>query len=266
MKRLLLLTAIFFAATSATASTNDIVASKRMAKIALMRCAEIQETRKMDSAMRVRIVNDFRLDYDLDPFLKGDDFLIEANGYGLCPDLILQLPDFEENLDRARDAATSAQALQNEWRQKQEIEEALVRGNKRALELADQVSRCNLRFAKWDIKAKNNSLTIWRKMFQGNKSSNCSLEVEGSNVALRVTLDGEVEKFEFRPAMYSTLSAPHAQAVLNKSPRIFSKKDKKKIQSIELVIDGFPDGYCDDSYQCVWPEGLVISKPIHLRD
>ena len=75
MKRLLLLTAIFFAATSATASTNDIVASKRMAKIALMRCAEIQETRKMDSAMRVRIVNDFRLDYDLDPFLKGDDFI-----------------------------------------------------------------------------------------------------------------------------------------------------------------------------------------------
>jgi hypothetical protein len=267
MKLVIILTITILSINSSTALAENSLASKRMAKIAVMRCAEIQETRKIESALRVRIINEFRLDYDLDPYLRGDDFLVKVVGYGLCPDLMFQSDHFEDRLNEAKELALRVNALEEDRRRKRESEEAVARGRSMAQKLVDLVEICDLRFAKYDIKLKGNGLTIWRKMFQGNKSSNCTLAVEGSNVALIATLAGEEDKFEFRPAMYATRSAPHAVAMLNTSPRGLSKKDKKKIQRVDLVIDGFPDGYCG-SYrkQCLWPDGLVISKPIYLKD
>lgn len=59
---------------------------KRIAQVA---CAEIIETRNMDSAIRVRIVNDAREKMGLAPYLEGDDEIRISVMNSKCEDLVL---------------------------------------------------------------------------------------------------------------------------------------------------------------------------------
>lgn len=62
---------------------------EKQEKIATMICLEIAETKKMESARRVRLVNEFRLNADLDLFMKGDEKLLEYFEAGLCKLVLL---------------------------------------------------------------------------------------------------------------------------------------------------------------------------------
>jgi hypothetical protein len=75
----------FFAPSSYSDPGTD-----KLDKIATMICLEMAETKKFESARRVRLVNEFRINADLELFTEGDDKLIEYYEAGLCKTLLLE--------------------------------------------------------------------------------------------------------------------------------------------------------------------------------
>lgn len=263
---ILMLVNSVFTSSFAVAQQSDN--TTRLAKIALMRCAEIQETRKMDAAIRVRIVNDFRLDADLDPFLSGDDYLVEVVGYGLCPELLLQATDFDAKFARAKEVQQMIEASRKERAEEQAEQDKVRKGQSIYDRLARTFSYCDLEYRDYDIKFEGSRLRLWGKMFQGSRRANCSLDVEGEGVAFHVYLEGEERPFEYRPARFSTSRAPFGEASFDNGTRSLSKKDKKSISKIELVVDGLPQSECSamryDSSSCpIWPDGSSLTKRVH---
>lgn len=84
MKYILILAALV----SYSAFSSDFDHDK-LEKIATMNCLEIAETRKFESARRIRLVNEFRIEADLDLFFEGDKKLIEYLEAGLCKTVLL---------------------------------------------------------------------------------------------------------------------------------------------------------------------------------
>ena len=57
--------------------------------IAAVTCSIMSETRNMDAAVRVREMNNAREKIGGEPFLRGDDAIIESLSYELCEELVL---------------------------------------------------------------------------------------------------------------------------------------------------------------------------------
>ena len=57
--------------------------------IAAVSCSIMSETRDMDAAVRVREANNAREKIGGEPFLRGDDAIIESLSYELCEELVL---------------------------------------------------------------------------------------------------------------------------------------------------------------------------------
>ena len=55
-----------------------------------MTCLEMVETRNFESAKRVRLVNEFRINADLELFTEGDEKLVQYLKAGLCRTVLLQ--------------------------------------------------------------------------------------------------------------------------------------------------------------------------------
>lgn len=70
-------------------------------EIATITCNIIGESRKMDSALRIKEVNAAREQIGGDKFLLPDDVITAAFKHGLCEELILDLPKWEETLTEA---------------------------------------------------------------------------------------------------------------------------------------------------------------------
>ena len=116
MKRLLLLTAIFLTACGPSQEEKRQVeieqqrieqeASEQLAKekadrVAAVTCSIMGETRKMDSAVRVRELNDAREKIGGEPFLGGDSAIKQSFEYDLCKELVLNDPSYIDKLTSA---------------------------------------------------------------------------------------------------------------------------------------------------------------------
>ena len=138
MKRLLLLTAIFLTACGPSQEEKRQVeieqqrieqeASEQLAKekadrVAAVTCSIMGETRKMDSAVRVRELNDAREKIGGEPFLGGDSAIKQSFEYGLCRELVLNDPDYFDKLTTALEielATLEAERLERETRKEAE--------------------------------------------------------------------------------------------------------------------------------------------------
>ena len=69
--------------------------------IAAITCSIMSETRNMDAAVRVREMNEAREKIGGEPFLDGDDAIIEAFEYGLCQELVLN-ENYDDTLQRKK--------------------------------------------------------------------------------------------------------------------------------------------------------------------
>jgi hypothetical protein len=65
------------------------LAAEKSIRVAAVTCAVIRETRQMDSAIRVREVNNARESIGALPYTLGDEIIVDAVKYGLCEDLVL---------------------------------------------------------------------------------------------------------------------------------------------------------------------------------
>ena len=85
-------------------------------KIASVSCAVMEETRNMDAAIRVREMNAAREKIGGEPFLRGDDVIKEAIGYGLCEALVLNL--YDEIFDAVRERKWERERIAEEKQRK----------------------------------------------------------------------------------------------------------------------------------------------------
>ena len=72
-------------------------------KIAAVTCSIMSETRNMDAAVRVEKMNEAREKIGGEPFLRGDDAIKDAFGWGLCQELVLN-EIYDESLQSLKDA------------------------------------------------------------------------------------------------------------------------------------------------------------------
>ena len=82
-------------------------------KVAAVTCSIMGETRNMDAAIRVREMNDAREKIGGEPFLRGDDAIQEAFGWGLCQELVLN-QSYDETLQSLKDAKRERERIARE--------------------------------------------------------------------------------------------------------------------------------------------------------
>lgn len=96
---------------------------QELEKIANITCSIMLETRNMDSAVRVRELNQARMKIGGEPFLDGDEVIKIALEYGVCKELVLNenfteslqynIEAKEKQLDAMRRAAEQRLAAEN---------------------------------------------------------------------------------------------------------------------------------------------------------
>ena len=105
-------------ATTTTAAPTE----PEMERAAKVTCAIIAETRYMDAALRVERVNDAREKLGLEPYLEGDDQIVQAIRYDVCELLVLDR-NWQNELSNRRIAELRLQAEQDAEQKKREAEQ-----------------------------------------------------------------------------------------------------------------------------------------------
>jgi len=95
--------------------TGCWMSEERKQEIASVTCSIINETRNMDSAIRVEKINDAREELNARPYLDGDDKIRLAVGLGQCKNLVLGTEESLELVNKAIlvQAASVAQAKES---------------------------------------------------------------------------------------------------------------------------------------------------------
>lgn len=83
--------------------------------IAAVSCSIMSETRDMDAAVRVREANNAREKIGGEPFLRGDDAIIESFEWGLCHELVLN-DNYDETLQFLKDTKRERERIAEEKR------------------------------------------------------------------------------------------------------------------------------------------------------
>ena len=79
--------------------------------VAIITCNIMEESNNMDAAMRIKEINEAREKINEDPFLFGDNKIIQSFQYGLCTNLVLNDPNYDVLLKEKRLAAEEEQRL-----------------------------------------------------------------------------------------------------------------------------------------------------------
>jgi hypothetical protein len=95
MKRLLLVTAIFLTACGPSTQKKE--------EIAVITCNIMVESGNMEGAVRLKEINKARWLIGASRFLGSDDAIKESFIYGLCNELVLNDPQYQEKLLAARE-------------------------------------------------------------------------------------------------------------------------------------------------------------------
>tara|TARA_B100000214_G_scaffold171799_1_gene123447 strand:+ start:572 stop:1231 length:660 start_codon:yes stop_codon:yes gene_type:complete len=77
--------------------------------VAIITCNIMEESNNMDAAMRIKEINEAREKINEDPFLFGDNKIIQSFQYELCTNLVLNDPNYDVLLKEKRLAAEEAQ-------------------------------------------------------------------------------------------------------------------------------------------------------------
>ncbi len=122
---------------SLVATKKELVAAekKRIDNIAAVSCSIMAETRVMDAALRVKELNEARVEIGEPPFVDGDEEIKRSFRYDLCEALVRNDPDYsnmiakkqeleaetaaakaKDNAERARQNAERLKVPQQNWR------------------------------------------------------------------------------------------------------------------------------------------------------
>ena len=72
------------------------MSDEEKANVAAVTCSVMGETRNMDSAIRVREINTAREKIGEAPYLDGDEGIKQSFEFGLCEELVLNDPEYDQ--------------------------------------------------------------------------------------------------------------------------------------------------------------------------
>ena len=125
------------------------MSDEEKANVAAVTCSVMSETRNMDAAIRVREVNSAREKIGEAPYLDGDEGIKQSFEWGLCEELVLNDPNYDqkartaaallaqierERQEAERKATRERQAREAKERAKREAREAKERAEKRRIQ------------------------------------------------------------------------------------------------------------------------------------
>ena len=100
------------------------MSDKEKNEIAIITCNIIAESRNMDASLRIKEVNAAREKIGEEKFLETDEYIKTAYKYGLCKELVLNDPNFEDKLLESIEEETKRLTdLLNEEKEKRRQEE-----------------------------------------------------------------------------------------------------------------------------------------------
>jgi hypothetical protein len=114
------------------------LAAEKSIRVAAVTCAVIRETRQMDSAIRVREVNNARESIGALPYTLGDEIIVDAVKYGLCKDLVLD-DNFVTKLKSAHEVEKALKAERDRMAREKRAAEERIAAEKRAEKRAEKV-------------------------------------------------------------------------------------------------------------------------------
>jgi len=125
---------------------SEQLAKEKADRVAAVTCSIMGETRNMDSAVRVRELNDAREKIGGEPFLGGDSAIKQSFEYGLCRELVLNDPDYFGKLNKALEIERTrlkAERLERETRKEAERYERETRkeAERLALEAREKAAK-----------------------------------------------------------------------------------------------------------------------------
>lgn len=107
------------------------MSEKEKNEIAIITCNIIAESRNMDALLRIKEVNAAREKIGEEKFLETDEYIKTAYTYGLCKELVLNDPNFEDKLLESIEEETKRLTdLLNEEKEKRRQEEQAAKFRK----------------------------------------------------------------------------------------------------------------------------------------
>jgi hypothetical protein len=100
------------------------VSDEEKANIAAVTCSVMGETRNMDAAIRVREINAARERIGEAPYLDGDEGIKQSFEFGLCDQLVLNDPLYDETLKELQRIAAEAERIARKKREEERLKEA----------------------------------------------------------------------------------------------------------------------------------------------
>ena len=128
------------------------MSDEEKANVAAVTCSVMGETRNMDSAIRVREINTAREKIGEAPYLDGDEGIKQSFEFGLCEELVLNDPEYDQKsrvvaevnarVQMARiEAEQEAERQRNQRRKEQAERERAAIEARRAKERAEMRAR-----------------------------------------------------------------------------------------------------------------------------
>ena len=105
---------------------------------AAVACSILSETRNMDAAIRVEKINNFRRQFDLPPYLDGDDAFQAMFGSGMCEELLKNKISVQEEMPRLRAICNEEAAAKQEAKTKEVMSQEGVSGFEISAELIEE--------------------------------------------------------------------------------------------------------------------------------
>lgn len=124
------------------------MSDEEKANVAAVTCSVMSETRNMDAAVRVREINAAREKIGEAPYLNGDEGIKQSFEFGLCEELVLNDPTYDqksrmvaERIAKAEEERRKEERKRNLERQAREAKERAEREARRAKERAERKAR-----------------------------------------------------------------------------------------------------------------------------
>ena len=222
---------------------NDSERDKRLRFKTLATCAEIKETRGFEAATRVRRVNEFRYEFDLPPYIKGDDYIKLAISHGVCEELVIgDLAAVEARIKERREKELLPKPQPNRFDREKLVQEiasleARIAKDQQALAKMPRIKRMNSMTTR--SAAETAYLNMWRAKCERILASNYPPGGLEGEVLMLVSIlsDGSLQEVRvLKPSGHKALDRAALMAVRQAAPyKPFPVEMRKAYDQLEFT-------------------------------
>ena len=217
-------------------------------EIAIITCNIMGESRNMDASMRIKEINKARENIKAKRFLEGDAKIKESFEYGLCVNLVLDDPEYDNKILSIKEEIRVLEEQKRIAREKKAEEARIAREKKAETERLlkiENTKKFNLGIKKFlekytlDFRLEKINFTEWNPYAKAWQGISFRIRVEnacGLTSKLKITfLNNKELNFQSkdRRGCYSTSVDPGYYTIDNLNfDKLFSSKDLEELQSI----------------------------------